>query len=649
MSFLRNSLFKPFRRNHHHATLSHQEQGWTKITAITRALGLTATLGIASGWCLPTLSALAPWSEIPQVIASSHAEDLRIVSKPLLPHNSLATKQMSEPSSAPAQSVLGNSAAQVRTTNLSYQILISWSIPEPELAKIFAYAYQYQLPLLLQGFNARGQEASIHDNQLRVANLIAKYQLRGIPQVYIDERPFKHLTQQQVPVLVQVAQTTPVVDLNNLQSLQGGKNQFSVLYQQYGNVSLEALAVECRVCIRRAAIYNQLQSQLYTSSPSKFSNSSPLFPQPDITQVGTVVNPHPEIRHQEGLPREHGNSDTPSSRSSSSSQSLSSFTSLEAELQVLLEQMTPARVLGAVYPIAEQAFSELARTRLASAQAAGKLNFTQVRQQTPLTFIEQTRALKTSTLVRLRNRLENNLFDVTTRSATLASRLEQLHAQGATSYQVWGRNYPLTHLEQQLDTLQTQQQSLQHALRELEYGHYPLLQAQQLQQIDFRPERSWQIPHELLSAAQNTPVPLLHSLLIFVDLTNPQLQALLKDYFVEWHWLVSQHDAVVIVTDINPFATQGEDVTPQDLRSAFNYWLGSGPQVFLFNESLSSTFTPTAFTTVQQATTHDLTNTNLTMPSVLRGKLLVRDWSLADVEQWLRYIRQQRDDQLRSY
>lgn len=648
MSFLRNSLFKPFRRNHHHATLSHQDQGWTKISVITRALGFAATLGIASGWCFPTLLALAPWSDIPQVIATSHAEDLRIVSKPLLQHHSSATKQMFEPSIASPQPQLGNSVTQNFTTNISYQILISWSIPEPELAKIFDYAYQYQLPLLLQGFNARGQEASIRDNQLRVANLIAKYQLRGIPQVYIDERPFKYLTQQQVPVLVQVAQTTPVVDLRNLQSLQGSKNQFSVLYQQYGNVSLEALAVECRSCVRRAAIYNQLHNQLSNSFPSKFSNPSYLFPQPDITQVGTVVNTYPEVRHQEGLPREYGNSDIPSSRSSSSSQSLYSFTSLEAELQVLLEQVTPARVLGTVYPIAEQAFSELARTRLASAQASGKLNFTQVRQQTPLTLLEQTRALKTSTLVRLRNRLENNLHDLTTRSTTLASRLEQFHAQGATSYLAWGRSYPLSHLEQQLESLQTQQHSLENALRELEDGHYPLLQAQHLQQIDFRPERSWQIPSELLGAAQNTPVPLLHSLLIFVDLTNPQLQAMLKDYFVEWHWLVSQHDAVVIVTDISPFAAQGE-MTPQALHSAFNYWLGSGSQVFLFNESLSSTFTPTAFTTVQQATTHDLTNTNLTMPSVLRGKLLVRDWSLADLEQWLRYIRQQRDAQLRNY
>lgn len=621
--------------------------------------------GVSGAWwamSLPPLASLESAEQVVQTevtrmphdvpfIAPSYAEDLRIVHQPLLPNSSTA------------------SSAQLQA-RVSYQILISWSIPEPELARIFAYAYQYQLPLLLQGFNARGQEASISANQQRVANLIAKYQLLGIPQVYIDERRFTQLEYPQVPVLIQVAQRIQSWSLDNPQVVQTAPT-LRLLYQQYGNISLEALALECRACVRRAELQHQLQEVTLPQSASstlgadfnaiqRFSSPFP-FPQPDITQVGTGVNSAPANRPQEELPRVTGGTD-PATPHSSSSSSLSFITTRVSEFNVLLGQVTPSRVHGAVYPIAEQAFSALARERLAQAQQAGKLNFTAVRAQTPFTLLEQTRALKLPTLVRLRNRLETSLRELTMRQANLNVRLNFLHVQSTTSTQVITSSTLRTQLEQQLEQIQAQVLSLRTALSEIEAERYPLVQAQHIHQVDFHPERSWQIPHELLSAAQATPAPQLHALLIFVDLSNPQLQALLKDYFVEWHWLVSQPDSVVIVTEVSELMPS---VNAQDnslagwsdlataapnlsgVRHALAHWLGT-KQVLLFNASLSGSFSPTAFTTVQQATTHDLVQTHLTLPQVLRGKVLVRDWSLSDLEQWLCYIRAQRAMQVRS-
>lgn len=613
-----------------------------------------------------------------QPIGFSAADDLRIIREQ---QQHLPALTSAAPWQYPSGGLAQASAppSNLRQATVRNAILLSWSIPEPELAKLFAYAYTNQLPLLLQGFNAEGQEASIRANQLRVAQLISEYHLRGIPQVWIDERRFHLLTYPQVPVLVQLEQRQPTFDLSNPQ-LVSHKPQLRLLYQQYGNVSLEALAQECHACVRRQQLQQQLSALELPSAP--YSQSS-LVPQPDITQVGTGGNLALAFRPQETLPRDGSGSDPFPSHSSSlnsSPISLSAAQAAVAELHQLSSIITPPRVLGKVYPIVEQAFSALARERLAQAQHEGKLNFTQVRQQTPLTLLEQTRALKTPTLVGLRNRLENQLRDLTARSASLAARVEQLRSQGATNYRAWERDYPLSHLEQQWHTLQTQQHSLQRALRELAEGNYPLMAAQHLHQVDLRPERNWQLPPDLLRAAQTTSPPLLHGLLIFVDLTHPQLQALLKEYFVEWHWLISQQDAVVIVTDIERWgeaelaartqvvaqdsstnreapagssafsshASRGE-ATAQAFRSAFNYWLGRGQQVLLFNESLSASFNPTAFTTVQQATTHDLVATNLTLAQELRGKLLVRDWSLQDLEQWLGFIRSQREAELRSF
>lgn len=113
----------------------------------------------------------------------------------------------------------------------AWLILLSQGLPDAVLANAFRESITYQIPVVFRGFTTSDWGEGIKQLQQRIATIVKDYALSTVPNVNVDPRPFRILSQAKVPALIYYSQLEP------LDSQLIPTKHIYPLYEQYGNLS----------------------------------------------------------------------------------------------------------------------------------------------------------------------------------------------------------------------------------------------------------------------------------------------------------------------------------------------------------------------------------------------------------------------------